>query len=380
MKACVPLLLSLVFAVGCSDSSVTGPPPLWRVVPASTAAVTTPAAGITVMTRNLYIGADVDAVIVALLSTSSDDDLPALLVAVGTLQNTDFPTRVEALADEIAQARPHVVGLQEVEDLHIHLALPEGRIDIDQNFLSMLQAALDARELNYRLAGEVTNLTATLLPLGLDISLTDHDAILVDADRVDVGAVTARTFEPEHNIGTVVPGLIDLVRGFVAIDAIIGETSVKIASTHLEAGITGLPGMHELRAGEAGELVGVAGTGPAILLGDFNDTAGSLMYQVVTGAGFTDAWAALRPSGAPGLTCCELSDLSNLLPTLSGRIDYVFVRGIAGPNGKLLGQITVVGDRPGDRVPGPSYRIWPSDHAGVVASFVMPPAKGLAAR
>ena len=134
MKGRVPLLLSLVFAVGCSDSSVTGPPPLWRVVPASTAAVTTPAAGITVMTRNLYIGADVDAVIVALLSTSSDDDLPALLVAVGTLQNTDFPTRVEALADEIAQARPHVVGLQEVEDLHIHLALPEGRIDIDQNF------------------------------------------------------------------------------------------------------------------------------------------------------------------------------------------------------------------------------------------------------
>jgi len=65
---------------------------------------------------------------------------------------------------------------------------------------------------------------------------------------------------------------------------------------------------------------------------------------------------------------------------LSGRIDYVFVRGIAGPQGRLLGDITTVGDRPGDRVPGPSYRIWPSDHAGVVASLLLPPAQGIAAR
>ena len=64
----------------------------------------------------------------------------------------------------------------------------------------------------------------------------------------------------------------------------------------------------------------------------------------------------------------------------TGRFDDVFVRGIGGPQGKLLGQITIVGDQPGDRVPGPLYPVWPSDHAGVVANLLLPPAQGLAAR
>ena len=75
-----------------------------------------------------------------------------------------------------------------------------------------------------------------------------------------------------------------------------------------------------------------------------------------------------------GFTCCEVADLSNRVAVLDQRIDYVFARGIGGPNGKLLGQITIVGDRPGDRVPGPAYPIWPSDHAGLVANLLVPPA------
>jgi hypothetical protein len=92
------------------------------------------------------------------------------------------------------------------------------------------------------------------------------------------------------------------------------------------------------------------------------------MYDVVTGAGFTDTWAKLR-LGVAGLTCCEPPDLSNSLALLSRRIDYVFARGFQGPDGTLLGTIEVVGNQPGDRVQGPAYLIWPSDHAGVVARF-----------
>ena len=76
----------------------------------------------------------------------------------------------------------------------------------------------------------------------------------------------------------------------------------------------------------------------------------------------------LRP-GVAGLTCCEPPDLSNPLPLLSRRIDYVFARGFEDPDGALLGTIDVVGNQPGDRVQGPAYLIWPSDHAGVVASL-----------
>ena len=371
MKTRVPLLLSLVFAVGCSDSSVTGPASLGRVVAASTAAPATAAPRITVMTQNMYIGADVDAVIRALVAGDPDAAQAALFAAVATVQETDFPARAQALAAEIARARPHVVGLQEVEELHIDLTALGFPVHIEQDFLALLQAALAARGLTYGVA-EVMNLRAAPFP-AIDVSVTDHDAILFDADRVLNPTVTTHTYDAE------IPPTAGIVfkRSVVAIDATIDGIPVKIANTHLESGVG--TGFGPLRAAQASELLAGVGTAsPAILLGDFNDPPGTQMYSLVTGpGGFTDVWAALRP-GAPGLTCCEPADLSNRVALLSGRIDYVFVRGISGPQGKLLGQITIVGDHPGDRVPGPSHPVWPSDHAGVVASLLLPPAPGLA--
>jgi len=345
---------------------------------ASTAAV--PAVTrITVMTRNLYIGADVDQVITALVS--GGDVLAALEGAVETVLATSYPARAEAMADEIARTRPQFVGLQEVTELHLDLSAL-GIPVIDQPFLTILEGALSARGLNYQLAGQNTNTAATLVFGPVSVSVVDHDAILVDASRVETFHLIAAPHFT-NNIGPLAGGLIDLERGFVLIDATISGVTVKVANTHLEAGVTGVD-VSLLRAAQAGELVTAVGTGPAILLGDFNSTQTSLAYAVVTGAppaggGFTDAWAALRP-GAPGLTCCELPDLSNHVNVLSGRIDYVLVRGLAGPQGRLLGQVTIVGDQPGDRVPGLLYPVWPSDHAGVVASLLLPPAQGLAAR
>src|SRR3989442_8895269 len=114
-----PLLLALAGAAACSDSSVTGPAPLGRVVAASTVAGAPVATRITVMTHNLYLDAAVDLVIGALLTPDPNDDVAALQVAIATLGNADFPARPDALAAEIAPARPHVVGLQDVEDLLI---------------------------------------------------------------------------------------------------------------------------------------------------------------------------------------------------------------------------------------------------------------------
>ena len=373
MKTRVPLLLSLVFAAACSDSSVTGAAPLGRVVAAPTVAGAAAATRITVMTRNLYIGADVDAVIAALASGSETAALQAILAAVETVRKTDFFARAGGLAAEIARARPHVVGLQEVERLDIDLTALGFPIEIHQNFLEILLDSLAARGLHYDTAGQVTNLMETPFP---GVSVTDHDAILVDLDRVSVGPVTRQTYAA--NIGTVPGTDIQLIRGFVAFDATIDGMAIKVANTHLESGNG--PGFAPLRAAQATELVtAVGGASAAILLGDFNDPPDSPMHAVITGTGFTDTWAALRP-GAPGLTCCELPDLSNHVNVLSGRIDYVLVRGLAGPQGRLLGQVTIVGDQPGDRVPGLLYPVWPSDHAGVVASLLLPPAQGLAAR
>jgi endonuclease/exonuclease/phosphatase family metal-dependent hydrolase len=103
-------------------------------------------------------------------------------------------------------------------------------------------------------------------------------------------------------------------------------------------------------------------------MGDLNDTPGSLMYDVLASAGFTDAWAALRQSET-GNSCCHLADLSNPVTDFSQRIDYVFARGGQRRAGELSGEIERFGVSPSDRLAGPAYPIWPSDHAGLVATL-----------
>ena len=359
-------LLALALALACSNAEPLGPSD--SAVPSRSA---NGARSFTVMSRNIYIGANVDAVIFALISPDPDDDLPALLGNVAVLQQTAFPVRAQALAAEIARAHPHVVGLQEVTELRVNLTGLGIPVDISLDFLPILLDALAARGLSYTVAAQVTNLTAAPFP---GISVTDHDVLLVDASRVTVGpGVVAQTYAV--NVGVVAPG-VDLERGWVRIDANVEGIPVTVASTHLESG--SFPGFDALRAVQAAELVGsLAAASPAVVLGDLNDVPGSPMYGVVTGAGFSDAWADLRP-GASGFTCCHFADLSDQVARFNQRIDYVFARGFGGPQGKLQGRITLIGDQPGERVSGPSHPIWASDHAGVVMEFLLLPAVALA--
>jgi hypothetical protein len=96
-----------------------------------------------------------------------------------------------------------------------------------------------------------------------------------------------------------------------------------------------------------------------------------LLYGVLADAGLTDVWAAMRP-GVAGFSCCMLPDLSNRLPTLDQRIDYVWTRGFAGPSGKPLGQVTLTSDKPSGLLAGAFGSVWPSDHVGLVATLLLP--------
>ena len=308
------------------------------------------------MTRNLYVGADVDAVIAALASPDPADDIPALLAAVATLRETDFPARASAVADEIARFRPHAVGLQEVST--VDLTIPPLGVDLHLDFLPVLQAKLVERGLTYDVAARVRNIEAAPLP---GVSLLDDDVLLVDRNSVTVQSAAGQHFTA--NLGQVAPGVV-LQRGFVRANIVVGGEAYVIASTHLESG--GAAGLDQLRALQAGELVQAIGSAPdAIVMGDLNDGPGSLMHQVLEGAGLADAWAALQP-GVVGFTCCHLADLSDQIAPFSQRIDYVFVRGVSH-GGNLLGQISRTGELPADRVAGPEHPIWPSDHAGLIA-------------
>jgi hypothetical protein len=77
-------------------------------------------------------------------------------------------------------------------------------------------------------------------------------------------------------------------------------------------------------------------------------------------AGFTDAAAV---AGAVGPTCCQAADLDNPVSLLRNRYDYVFERGFSSIDSAFLVGDTVFEDvRP----------LWPSDHAGVIATVDLP--------
>jgi endonuclease/exonuclease/phosphatase family protein len=357
MRPCPPLVCVLAaLTAACVDRSPTG------AIPAFAINSLAGGPGVSVMSQNLYVGADVDVVIGALASPDPADDFPALLAAIETLGKTDFPARARAVADRIARARPHVVGLQEVETLNIDLTGLGLPVVIHLDFEAILQAELAARGLHYTLAARVQNIVAAPFP---GISLVDHDILLLDADRVTLGSSGAQNFAV--NVGVVAPG-VELRRGWVWARVTIGGEPYTFVNTHAEADLGGLH-LAGLRALQLAELVGtVAGDARVIMVGDFNDVPGSPMHQVVAGAGFTDVWAALRP-GVIGYTCCHRADLSDQIAPFSQRIDYVFTRGVGSPAGRVLGQIDRFGEVPGDRVAGPAYPIWPSDHAGMVATL-----------
>lgn len=348
-------LLVLLLTVACEHATTM--PPTERSAVSALEPTADDDGHVTVMTRNMYVGVDVNVVIAAIRTPDPADDLPALLTSVDVISRTDFPARVSALADEIARARPHVVGLQEVDDVEIDIRPLRPRVSL--HFLPMLQAALSSRGLNYVVAGDVANFAVAPVP---GVSLTDHDVILVDAARVSVGpSVIERHYA--LNIGTLAPG-VEVRRGWVQIVATISGVDMTIASTHLEA-----IGPPALRTGQARELVQSVGTTlPAVLLGDFNDVPDSATHLVITNAGFIDAWSALRPTES-GSTCCQLADLSNAQSLLARRIDYLFTRGFDDAQKGLKGKVTLVGDQPDDRIPAAFYALWPSDHAGVVGRF-----------
>ncbi len=313
-----------------------------------------------VLTRNLYLGADLTPVIQA---ADFAQFLAATTEVWETVQGNDFHVRVRALADEIAWTRPALVGLQEAYTWRIQVpgdilvggTTPAETVVYD--YVPELLAELARRGIRYR--------EAVSLPLfdfeapiatGEDVRLTDHLVVLARADVEIRNPIQRpyRTLLPLTVFGQEAPVLV--LRGWESVEARVHRGPwFTFVNTHLEA-------FHpEVRTAQAMELeralAGVAG--PVVLVGDLNSLPGTEGEAVLAAAGFEDAWAE-RFRRRPGNTCCWPEDLSVVPspPVLDQRIDYVLSRGPVRPL-----HLEVVGDRPWEREGG----LWPSDHAGVAA-------------
>lgn len=319
-----------------------------------------------VMTRNLYLGAELGP---ALRATTELGFITAVTQIWATVQATNFPERAEALADEIAETDPHVVGLQEVE---LWASQTPGQLPVvEYDFLQLLLGALEERGLAYEPAASVTNFqvvapafTATGIQF---LSLTDRDVILTRADLPgDVFSVEnarGENFESNLVLESDLLGEFEVLRGWTSIDVTTPAGTVRVINTHLErlyppAQIA--QGFEILEGPADTEL-------PVVLLGDLNSAAGeggvpfesdTPTYGNMLAAGFEDAWT-LKQGDDPGFTCCHAEDLMNTAVSFTERIDFVLVRGNIA-----VASVQRIGDELTDRTPS---GLWPTDHAGVRA-------------
>lgn len=328
---------------------------------------------VAVMTRNVYVGADVDRILAGSLS-----EIPQLVSeAFQEFVDTDFATRMDQLAVEIEQTQPHLIGLQEVTLIDAFFATaPPQQFD----FLEALLGALDARGLDYRLVAQANHTDLTLpadptVVSGLvGVRFLDADAILARGD-VEVSNPTIHRYGPRLGI----PGTtIEVLRGFAAVDARVGRRTYRFVTTHLEPApvLELLP----IQLGQVQELVSelTNETLPLIVTGDFNTPAhlgrgNAPTYDVLLDAGYIDVWTR-RPPGQTdaGFTCCHDLDLLNPTPDFSERIDLIFARNPRGiPRQGIAGavQAVIVGDEQETR---DRFGMWPSDHGGVVARLQIP--------
>lgn len=322
---------------------------------------------VTVMTRNLYIGADLNPIFAA---PTIPQLVGAVTVAFLELQATRFPERAQAIAAEIDAERPEVIGLQEVEIIRTDTpadgsATPAETVLYD--YLDILLGALAARGLHYAPAAISVN-SDNELPsaLGFDVRATDRDVILVRTDlrRADLRwrNPQAAAFATNLTIPTL-GGPVTLLRGWTALDLKIRGKKFRVVNTHLE------PFHPGVQVAQAVELLAGPGatTRPTLFIGDFNsraDMTGTPTYGILRAAGFGDAWSDSHP-GDPGLTCCWEAHLLSPVPPFDERIDLVLHRG-----GFTTRSAEIVGENAAaDRTPTGLFH---SDHAGVVVTLQLP--------
>ncbi len=333
---------------------------------------------ITLLTQNLYQGTELQHAL------SAQTQMQFVLGVAADYQNviaTDFPQRADALAAEIAQAGPALVGLEEVALWRTQFpynpaALPQ---TVSYDFLQILLDALAAHGMHYTTVAEQANYDVSgpgLFSFGLmGVRLTDRNVILA---RTDLATDLLQLSNPQQgsyqHIGVIhtLGGPVSINGSWLSVDAKTRGKTFRLITTHLLGPVLdGSPDpILPLQAQEV--LDGPASTDlPAIVMGDLNSTPGDPAHVLFAGAGFIDEWDAANPTD-PGFTAFQVRPgISNPVSTLSSRIDDVLARGLFAPL-----DLHLIGADPSART---ASGLWPSDHAGVVATIEIGPQPGLTA-
>jgi endonuclease/exonuclease/phosphatase family metal-dependent hydrolase len=329
---------------------------------------------LTVMTQNLYLGSSLGP---ALEAKNPQEFIEAVAQIYATVQYTNFPQRAEAIAGEIQEKAPDLVGLQEVTKWTTAGASPPPGYD----FLAILQSDLEARGLHYSVGSVAHNANIGPVPLVAETcpvvsgqftcsaQLEDRDVILVNDDTP--GLTWSNPQSGRYATQQVVEspvGPLSFDRGWASIDAKLQRLPFRFVDTHLETEES--PLVQETQAAEF--LAGPGKGGTIVVTGDFNSASNgstTTSYAQVTAPGkFRDSWD--EELLGPGNSCCQESNtpplapgaLNNPVSTLQTRIDLILSRGAARSSGD---EAELIGNTPFQATPP----FWPSDHAGVVSTL-----------
>ncbi len=352
---------------------------------------------VNVMTRNLYLGADLTPAITA-------SGVGAFVEANGQILRdvtaNNFPVRARGLAQEILKKKPDLVGLQEVAlwrtgppslEPFLNTGATPTATTVRYDYLAELLAQLNKGKgksgkgkPQYRVAvsqdefdfeapanengvpGDGPN--GAIPNAEINGRLTMRDVILV---RNGAG-VTFKRPQAGHFANLLVVKVsgvnVTVTRGWTAVDAKVrGSKSFRFVNTHLEAfdPATQVP---SIRALQASELVAPGGPAtsnlPVVLLGDLNSDDDTVepgdqqAYRTLLGAGMRE-----RSTNKPLSCCIDVSLLAEgaggSIANFDHQVDHVMTR---DPKEVKLKSSSVTGRTP---VNG----FWDSDHAGVFSAL-----------
>ncbi len=308
----------------------------------------------TVMTRNVYLGANL-LPLAAAPPSQFQDAVSGLLAHV---RASDPNARMALIAGEIANAQPDLVGLQEVSLWRTGPVGPRPATHVAYDFLSALTRELARRHAPYRVVASHLSLNLQAADASQDVRFTDGDAILA-RKGVTVRHVRAGDFSHQLTISTQALGTVTVTRGWIALDAAVAGAQLHFVNAHLESYST------SVRLAQAKELVAgpLRSHLPTVLVGDLNsgpklpNVADRPPYQAIARAGFSEERTAVP-------NCCLSDDLK------TGSWDHIVDHIMARPRLKLLrsfitGRETLANGE------------HPSDHGGVVSVLDLPRARAV---
>lgn len=312
-----------------------------------------------VMTYNVNEGTDF---IEVMSAQNLADFLKAVQLTLNNIESTKPPLRMQAVAKEIAQTEPDLVGLQEVTTWSVGgqvkydmlTELLDALTDLGQQYVPVIVVE------EFQLAGPLPDFTM--------VQGINHDVILARA-RPDM--VLSNIQSGHFSLLLPVPtpvGTLNVVRGWGSVDVALHGKQFRFMVSHLENFNPLAPVTLFFQEQQAAELSLNAANGalPVIIAVDSNadalgNDASIATYQLIRSFGFGDAWALVHPL-EPGPTWGYMPDAADVFPHPAQRIDYIFFS-----NGASALTSSLAGQRLQEKVDG----LWPSDHAGVRAGLLL---------